>query len=116
MPPNKQLQRTVIDKVPGYVRRCAAAEPRRRTQSTDNAMQILAKRWQGMKVAGAGVAIAGVGFGLAWFLSFRPGLILFFVGWAVVVSGGLIHVRQMFREARLKRSDLYPRAVQPWER
>ena len=84
--------------------------------STDEAVQVVAKRWQGMKVAVVGVAIAAVGFGLAWFLSFKPGLILFFLGWVVVVSGGFIHVRQMFREARLQRSDLHPRAPQPWEK
>lgn len=84
--------------------------------SADSAAQVLAKRWQGMKLAAAGVAIAGVGFGLAWFFSFKPGLILFFVGWVIVLSGGLIHVRQMFGEARLKRSDLHPPALQPWEK
>jgi hypothetical protein len=43
-------------------------------------------------------------------------MFLFFVGWVVVAFGGFIHVRQMLREARLKRSDLNPRVPLPWER
>ena len=84
--------------------------------STDEAVQVVAKRWHGMKVAFVGVAIAAVGFALAWLFGFKPGLILLFVGWVVVMSGAFIHVRQMFREARLQRSDLHPRAPQPWEK
>lgn len=82
--------------------------------STDEAAQVVAKRWQGIKVAVVGVVVAAVGFVLAWFFGFKPGSILLFVGWVVGMSGGFIHVRQMFREARLPRSDVHPRARHPW--
>jgi hypothetical protein len=84
--------------------------------STEDAARVIARRWQGMKVGSVGVGIAAVGFGLTWFLGYRPGLFLFFVGLVVGAAGGVIHVRQMFRESRLRQSDLYPRTSQPWEK
>lgn len=84
--------------------------------SANDAASVIAMRWQGMKVAALGAALAGVGFLLAWVFDFQPGLIVFFVGWVVAASGGFIHIRQMLRETRLKQGDLHPRAPQPWEK
>lgn len=82
----------------------------------NDAASVIAKRWQGMKVAALGAALAGAGFLLAWFFDFQPGLILFFVGWVVVALGGFIHIRQMLRETRPRQGDLHPRLPQPWEK
>jgi hypothetical protein len=83
--------------------------------TSEDVVRVTAARWRGLKVACVGVVIAGAGFGLAWFRGFQPGLILFFIGWLVVASGAIIHVRQMLRESQLKQSDLHARSPQPWE-